>query len=611
MNIKIASSNTNQTPLAWNKNFHNISKSIEEAKREKVQILCFPELCITGYSCQDLFFNDWFIDKSNTYLKKIQKLCSNITVIIGHALKYNGKLYNSVCIIKDKKIKGFFLKSNIPNDGIHYEKRWFETWKLGDIKNFNFDDEKIFIGTIQFEYNDQLTIGFEICRDSWDDERPANYIETKKNLLILNPIASHYAFSKFNFRKNQVIESSKKFNCTYISINLLGNESGKFIFEGDTVLSQKGKLLDVSNRFSFKDYILNIYSIDFNNEKKSFLYSEQNKYEEFKAAFSLALIDYLKKTRLKGFALSLSGGLDSSVTAILVYESLKRYTKELGFNNVIKKLKISNFNLLDDDRENLKMIMNKIFITVYQKTKNSSFSTKDSADKLSHFIGSKHYEWDINTDVESIVSKISDNTKIKYNWDEHNLSLQNIQARVRSPFIWFIANSNDFLLLATSNRSELSVGYSTMDGDSSGSIAPIAGIDKIFIKRFLKYLKEKNNYHVLDYVLKLNPSAELKPLKYNQKDEDELMPYSLLTEIEYLAVKKRLSPKEILDKINGYDRKVILEGVKKFFTNYGKSQWKRERSAPSFHFDEYSLDSSLWNRMPILSNNFQEEIDFL
>ena len=611
MNIKIASSNTNQTPLAWNKNFHNISKSIEEAKREKVQILCFPELCITGYSCQDLFFNDWFIDKSNTYLKKIQKLCSNITVIIGHALKYNGKLYNSVCIIKDKKIKGFFLKSNIPNDGIHYEKRWFETWKLGDIKNFIFDDEEIFIGTIQFEYNDQLTIGFEICRDSWDDERPANYIETKKNLLILNPIASHYAFSKFNFRKNQVIESSKKFNCTYISINLLGNESGKFIFEGDTVLSQKGKLLDVSNRFSFKDYILNIYSIDFNNEKKSFLYSEQNKYEEFKAAFSLALIDYLKKTRLKGFALSLSGGLDSSVTAILVYESLKRYTKELGFNNVIKKLKISNFNLLDDDRENLKMIMNKIFITVYQKTKNSSFSTKDSADKLSHFIGSKHYEWDIDTDVESIVSKISDNTKIKYNWDEHNLSLQNIQARVRSPFIWFIANSNDFLLLATSNRSELSVGYSTMDGDSSGSIAPIAGIDKIFIKRFLKYLKEKNDYHVLDYVLKLNPSAELKPLKYNQKDEDELMPYSLLTEIEYLAVKKRLSPKEILDKINGYDRKVILEGVKKFFTNYGKSQWKRERSAPSFHFDEYSLDSSLWNRMPILSNNFQEEIDFL
>ena len=611
MNIKIASSNTNQTPLAWNKNFHNISKSIEEAKREKVEILSFPELCVTGYSCQDLFFNDWFIEKSNAYLKKIQKLCENITVIIGHALKYNGKLFNSVCIIKDKEIKGFFLKSNLPNDGIHYEKRWFEPWKLGDRKTFTFNNTEIPVGTIQFEYNDQLTIGFEICRDSWDDDRPANYISTKKNLLILNPLASHYAFGKFDFRRNQVIESSKKFKCTYISINLLGNESGKFIFEGDTILSQNGKLLDVSNRFSFKDYILNIYSIDLINEKNIFTYNKKNKYDEFKSAFSLAIIDYLKKTKLKGFALSLSGGLDSSATAILIYESLKRYTKELGIKNVIKKLKISNFNLFDDDRKNLKRIINEIFITVYQKTKNSSQSSKKSANKLSNFIGSKHYEWDIDDEVESIVSKISKKTKIEYNWDNHNLSLQNIQARVRSPFIWFIANTNNFLLLSTSNRSELSVGYSTMDGDSSGSISPIAGVDKVFIKDFLKYLKNEYEYDVLEYVLKLKPSAELKPLKYNQKDEDELMPYGLLSQIEFLAIKKRLGPKEILIKIDGYSSKVIRDGVKMFFTNYGKSQWKRERSAPSFHFDEYSLDSSLWNRMPILSNNFKEEIELL
>tara|TARA_Y100000768_G_scaffold379354_1_gene354957 strand:+ start:442 stop:2277 length:1836 start_codon:yes stop_codon:yes gene_type:complete len=611
MNIKIASSNTNQTPLAWNKNFDNISKSIEEAKKEKVEILCFPELCVTGYSCQDLFFNDWFIEKSNKYLKEIQKLCDNITVIIGHVLKYNGKLFNSVCIIKDKEIKGFFLKSNLPNDGIHYEKRWFEPWKLGDRKTFTFNNTEIPIGTIQFEYNDQLTIGFEICRDSWDDDRPANYINTKKNLLILNPLASHYAFGKFDFRRKQVIESSKKFKCTYISINLLGNESGKFIFEGDTILSQNGKLLDVSNRFSFKNYILNIYSIDLINEKNIFTYNKKNKYDEFIAAFSIALIDYLRKTGLKGFALSLSGGLDSSATAILIYESLKRYTKELGFKNIIESLKISDINLLDDERKNLKSILHEIFITVYQKTKNSSFSTKDSAEKLSHFIGSKHYEWDIDDEVESIVSKISKKTEIEYNWDKHNLSLQNIQARVRSPFIWFIANSNNFLLLSTSNRSELSVGYSTMDGDSSGSISPIAGIDKVFIKDLLKYLKDEYEYSVLDYVLKLKPSAELKPLRYNQKDEDELMPYNLLSQIEYLAVKKRLGPKEILNKINGYSSQVIREGVKKFFINYGKSQWKRERSAPSFHFDEYSLDSSLWNRMPILSNNFKEEIQQL
>jgi len=610
MNLKIASSNLNQTPLAWKKNFSNIRNSINDARKKNVKILCFPELSITGYSCQDLFFNSWFINKSEKYLNKVVKLCSKITVFIGHPLKYNDKLYNAVSIIKNKEIKGCFIKSNLPNDGIHYEKRWFEPWKLGEIKEHIFDKKKVTIGTIQYEYSDSITLGFEICRDSWVSERPAKYIRTKKNLLIINPIASHYAFSKFEFRKNQVLESSKKFNCTYISTNLLGNESGKFIFEGDTILSQKGRLLNITKRFSFKNYNLNVFNVNLENDVNKYIYNKLNSNEEFISAFSLALIDYLKKSGLNGFALSLSGGLDSSTIAILVYESVRRYIDEIGLEKVIQKLKISNFSSSKNENENVKNILNKIFITVYQKTKNSSKETMRSAKKLSNFIGSKHFEWNIDQEVNSIVSKISKNTKVEYNWKNHDISLQNIQARVRSPFIWFIANTNHFLLLATSNRSELSVGYSTMDGDSSGSISPIAGLDKIFIQKLLKYFSEHYNYHILDLVLNLKPSAELQPIKYNQTDEEDLMPYRLLSKIEYLAVKKRLGPKEIINQIKG-EKEEIKESVKKFFLNYGKSQWKRERAAPSFHFDEFSLDSSLWHRMPILSKNYLEDINDL
>lgn len=610
MNLKIASSNLNQTPLAWEKNFSNIRNSINDARKKNVKILCFPELSITGYSCQDLFFNSWFIKKSEKYLKKVVKLCDGMTVLIGHPLNYNGKLYNAVSIIKNKEIKGCFIKSNLPNDGIHYEKRWFEPWRLGEIKKHIFDKKKVPIGTIQYEFSDSLTLGFEICRDSWDTERPAKYIRTKKNLLIINPIASHYAFGKFEFRKNQVLESSKKFNCTYISTNLLGNESGKFIFEGDTILAQKGRLLNITKRFSFKNYNLNVFIINLENDINKYIYNKLNSNEEFISAFSIALIDYLKKSGLNGFALSLSGGLDSSTIAILVYESVRRYVDEVGSEEVIQKLKISNFSSSMNENENVKNILNKIFITVYQKTKNSSKETMRSAKKLSDFIGSKHFEWNIDQEVNSIVSKISKNTRVEYNWEKHDISLQNIQARVRSPFIWFIANTNNFLLLATSNRSELSVGYSTMDGDSSGSISPIAGLDKIFIQKLLKYLSEHHNYHILDLVLNLKPSAELQPLKYNQTDEEDLMPYRLLSKIEYLAVKKRLGPKEIINQIKG-EKEEIKESVKKFFSNYGKSQWKRERAAPSFHFDEFSLDSSLWHRMPILSKNYLEDINDL
>ena len=162
MNLKIASSNLNQTPLAWEKNFSNIRNSINDARKKNVKILCFPELSITGYSCQDLFFNSWFIKKSEKYLKEVVKLCDGMTVLIGHPLKYSGKLYNAVSIIKNKEIKGCFIKSNIPNDGIHYEKRWFEPWKLGEIKEHIFD--KLEMNETKFHLTDDERLRLQPLR---------------------------------------------------------------------------------------------------------------------------------------------------------------------------------------------------------------------------------------------------------------------------------------------------------------------------------------------------------------------------------------------------------------------------------------------------------------
>ena len=189
-----------------------------------------------------------------------------------------------------------------------------------------------------------------------------------------------------------------------------------------------------------------------------------------------------------------------------------------------------------------------------------------------------------------------------------------IRDRVRSPYIWFIANANNLLLLSTSNRSESSVGYSTMDGDSSGSISPIAGLDKVFLKNLLKYLKEEYNYACLDNVLSLKPSAELKPIGQNQYDEDDLMPYNVLTEIERNFIKERKGPKEIFNILKRKEfasDEILKKYIKTFFQLFARNQWKRERTAPSFHFDDYSLDASSWLRFPILSNNFEEEIDNL
>ena len=610
MSIRIASSNLNQTPLDWEKNLNNIKESIDLARKNNVKILCLPELAITGYGCQDLFYHNWFINKSYELLNEIKLLTKSITVIVGHPISFKEKLYNSCCIIKNQKILGFFLKSNLPNDGIHYEKRWFEAWKFGKVDKINFNEESYPIGTIQIEYSNNLTLGFEICRDMWGIERPANYISTKKNLIIFNPIASHFAFKKFDFRKDLVVDSSKKFNCTYISVNLLGNESGKVIFEGDTILASKGELISVNNRFSFDDYSFSFYDIDFNNIIAEKNYMTPNIFEEFIDAFSLGLSNYLFKSKLNGFALSLSGGLDSSCIAILIYEMIKRIVIKKGVEEINQKLNL-NLEKSNDLHSNVRIIINKILFTAYQETENSSETTKESAKILSNFIGSNHYEWSIDTEVNGIIDKISLATSRSYTWDKDDLALQNIQARVRSPFIWFIANSNNLLLLSTSNRSESSVGYSTMDGDSSGSISPIAGIDKIFIKNLLKHLQNEFGYECLSKVLKLKPSAELKPLNYKQYDENDLMPYEILSKIERYFIKERKSPIEIFNKLKKdkiAEENSLKKFIKTFFDLLGKNQWKRERTAPSFHFDDYSLDSALWFRFPILSKNFKEEL---
>ena len=610
MSIRIASSNLNQTPLDWNRNLKNIKKSIELAKKNKVEILCLPELSITGYGCQDLFYHQWFIEKSYEILDEIIEYTESITLIIGNPVIHKEKLYNGCCIIKDKNILGFFTKSNLPNDGIHYEKRWFDSWELGKIDQIKYNNKKYPIGNIQIEYNKDITLGFEICRDMWDEERPANYIKTKKNLIIFNPLASHYAFKKFDFRKKLVLESSEKYNCSYLSVNLLGNESGKVIFEGDTILASKGKLLSINNRFSFDKLSYSHYDIDFVNKPNEISYESPIIYEEFLDAFSLGLSDYLFKSKVKGFALSLSGGLDSSSIAILIYEMVKRILERKGTEIFNKELSL-NINFTDKIHLNVKNVIKEILFTAYQETQNSSKETKESAKILSDFIGSSHYEWSIDSEIRSITDKISNETIKTYSWEEDDITLQNVQARVRSPFIWFIANANNLLLLSTSNRSESSVGYSTMDGDSSGSISPIAGVDKIFIKKLLIYLKEKYNYTCLDNVLSLKPSAELKPSNRKQYDEDDLMPYNILSKIERKFVKDRKSPKEIyhiLKRKELTDDKTLKKHIKDFFQLLGRNQWKRERTAPSFHFDDYSLDSSSWFRFPILSNNFEEEI---
>jgi NAD+ synthase (glutamine-hydrolysing) len=228
-------------------------------------------------------------------------------------------------------------------------------------------------------------------------------------------------------------------------------------------------------------------------------------------------------------------------------------------------------------------------------------------------LGAEFYNWSIQTEVDSYTKKIEDAIGFPTSWDKDNIALQNIQARARSPIIWMLANLRQSILLTTSNRSEADVGYATMDGDTSGSLAPIAGVSKPTILEWLKWAETDLGYVGLRSVNSLQPTAELKPQEFNQTDEDDLMPYKTLVQIEHHAIQNRRSPLEVFEQMRAQTSDIALlkQHITKFFRLWSANQWKRERFAPSFHIDDINVDPRTWCRFPILSSGFKEELEKL
>lgn len=605
--LKIGGATLNQTPIDWKNNISNILSAIEEAKKDEIKILCLPELCLTGYGCEDLFLSDWVSNQALSHLIQIVPYCDNICVCIGLPIRIKGITYNGVAVVHNQKVLGITLKQNLARDGVHYEPRWFDAWVPNQITEFPIGKDKINVGDLIYEIGD-IKIGFEICEDSWrKDKRPGYRLKDRGIDLILNPSASHFAFGKSTLRESEVvIEGSSKFNCTYLFVNHLGNEAGRMIYDGDIIIGQKGHLVRVNDRLSFKKFNLVSAVINFDKPEKTKIYpltDSKEKNEEFARAASLGLFNYLKKSKAKGFVLSLSGGADSSCCAVLVAEMVGRGCKELGFESFCNEIGISPLT-------NEKEIVSRLLACAYQSTKNSSSSTLHSARSLAGSIGAQFYQWSIDDEVNSYEQKIEQVIGRDLSWEKDDIARQNIQARARSPIIWMMANIKQSILLTTSNRSEGDVGYATMDGDTSGSLAPIAGVDKPFILQWLKWAQKELGYDGLESVNSLTPTAELRPAEKSQTDEKDLMPYPILAKIEKHAIRDRFSPLEVYklmkaSAIDGNDLKVY---IKKFFRLWAANQWKRERIAPSFHYDDLNVDPRSWCRFPILSGSFEEEL---
>jgi NAD+ synthase (glutamine-hydrolysing) len=608
----IGGASLNQTPIDWENNQRNILAAIDLAKSKNIRLLSLPEMTITGYGCEDLFYTDWLAKAAIEELFKLLPFTHNIAVSVGLPLWIEGKCYNAMAMMDNGELLGFALKQNLANDGVHYEKRWFEAWPIFKQQFLEIGGKEYPVGDLIFEIEGKR-VAFEICEDAWLGANRIGFKHiTKPNRpdIILNPNASHFAFGKFQQRIDQLaIEGSKAMDVVFVLCNLLGNEGGKMIYDGDVLIAQKGTLKARAKRLSFQHIKLVYSHIDFDQHERSSLMIEddvESKEENFAQAVALGLFDYLRKSRSKGFVLSLSGGADSATCAVLVREMVRRAVDELGIKGFTEKIGIAA-TLQATETE----LMKQLLICAYQGSDNSSKTTFLAAEGVANQLSATFYHWSIRDQVDSYTQTIEKQIGRSLSWQQDDITLQNIQARSRSPIIWMLANLYNSLLITTSNRSEGDVGYTTMDGDSSGSIAPIAGVDKHFIRHWLRWAEQALGYTSLAAINQLPPTAELRPGEYQQTDEDDLMPYELMAQIEALAFVERKSPLQIVLQLaekTSYSKEQLKVYVQRFFRLWSRNQWKRERTAPSFHLDKMSVDPRSWLRFPILSGGFEKEL---
>ena len=650
--VRVAAAVLNQTPLDWPGNERNIRAAIAAARAEGVSVLCLPELCITGYGCEDAFHGMGLQESACKTLAAILPDTQGMIVSLGLPLMHRNALFNCACLAVDGRIAGFVAKRFLCGDGLHYEPRWFKPWPQEVRDTIQVLGHEHPIGDLTFNCGG-VKIGFEICEDAWVAGRPGGGRAMHAIDIILNPSASHFAFGKIEVRKRLVIEGSRAFHVGYVYTNLLGNEAGRVIYDGGALIASGGALLAAGPRLSFAPWHVTSAVIDVAANRMStarlasfqpelgranplevvcpfewaavephsakhpaaeWETSPHLKEEEFTRAVTLALFDYLRKSRSQGFVVSLSGGADSSAVSCLVAMMVELAHVELGDDGFHAALRhIAGLNAAKANHDRVRRLLH----CVYQATANSGAETRHAAVTLAEALGAEMSCLEIGPLVEGYIAGVERLLGRKLTWQTDDVALQNIQARARAPSVWLLANVKNALLLSTSNRSEAAVGYATMDGDTCGGLCPIAGIDKAFLLDWLRWLETKGprGLHpipALAAVNRMQPTAELRPPSAGQTDEDDLMPYRVLDAIERAAIRDKQPPLEVFRAVRPqfpqYGPAQMQVWVERFFRLWCRNQWKRERYAPSFHLDDENLDPKTWCRFPILSGGFEREL---
>ncbi|MEK7580868.1 MAG: NAD+ synthase [Patescibacteria group bacterium] len=519
------------------------------SKAKGVDLIVTSELALLGYPPRDLLLNSEFIKKSWLVLEKIAKDTKSLPpILIGTAVVNKNRsgrpLRNAACLLHKGRVEKIFFKSLLPTYDVFDEDRYFESTDRPQILTLK--DKKI---------------GVSICEDLWNDrdfwQRPRYHLDPieklaqKKVDFIINLSSSPFTIDKQKLRESMISQSAKKYQIPVVYVNQVGGNDD-LIFDGASlVFNGQGKLL--ARAKTFEEDLL---AIDLDS-KKSFAYSKtnaindypQNKEELVFKALSLGLSDYLKKCGFKKVLIGISGGIDSAIVAAIARHSL-------GAKNVLGVLMPSLYT--------------------------SAQSTTD-AQRLAKNLGIKT----ISVKITKLMEDYNKSLKDAFKGLKSDTTEENIQARIRGNLLMALSNKYKALVLSTGNKSELTVGYTTLYGDLAGGLAPIGDVSKTQVYKLAKWINREGEI-IPKSIIEKAPSAELRP---NQKDQDSLPPYDLLDKILSLFIEKHEGLEQIVSK--GFDKNLVT----RVLSMVASAEFKRRQSPPTLKVTNRAFGSG-W-RMPI------------
>ncbi len=602
VNSFFAAGQINSLALDINGNLSKILDLCAKAAKQGIKFVAFPELCIPGAECGDIFQVPSFMQQcAQAVLSLKYNLPEGVTAGVGTVLQgSDGHAYDAYVIVRRGAVVGVSAASAFTDSR---DPRVRSLTTAGPDETFVLGAERIVSTRLHDVDGTSVGVFFSVA------DIPA----LKTADLVVAPASERYELGGRRRREIAAAALSLALDTTVVTTSLCGCEGGSSVYDGLSLVAQKGNIIAASTELTFK-------------RKRLFTPDEGiaaplPEYDQVVRAVALGLYDWMLKTKACGFALSLSGGADSGLCATAVCLGLISSLREQGFEAFKEQLEsvglpVPAFDGGDIEKYVKTEIMPKALITVYQGSDVSGSVTRTAAKEVSSGLGATHYEWSISKLVEDYTSIVNSTTPdAPLTWEHDDLTLQNIQARCRAPGIWMIANRYNKLLLTTCNASEDAVGYCTMDGDTCGGLAPIGDISKSRILKINRHIADEGikvdqglTMHLpqMSYIAAQAPTAELKP---GQTDERDLMPYVVLDAIHQMQQGSLYAPARIASELgvlfSQFTKEERLTFVKRYYQRLATSQWKRERGACTFHIERNDLGKGSGFVFPILNDGFK------